>query len=169
MTCPFSPLNQTGAWENEVQEVDGRRVLFEAVREHVQKELGFELYGCMSHRGDRDEVQLTPGCDLNTVRVYFSADLLNDLLYHPEVKHGWTEMVQQFYYILAMPYGPKDRIYLDAGVADKRAFCLDFWGDEMPREKPAEIERACANGNVITSHGLKVLDALDKLFKRACS
>lgn len=175
-SCPFSPLNQTGAWENEVQESDGRRELFKAVCERIESELGFGRYDYMSHHDDRNEILLFPGLKPNTVRIFLSAHLLNDLLYHPEVKHDWTEMAQQLHYTLAMPYHPDQRTDLRADIVDKRAFCLDFWGDKMLQEKPADAENeanvsamlsARVDSGTITPRGQRILNALSGIFKRA--
>lgn len=169
-SCPFSPLNQTGAWENEVREPDGRRELFQAVRERIQSELGFERYDYMSHHDDRHEILLFPGLNPNTARIFLSAHLLNDLLYHPEVKHDWAEMAQQLHYTLAMPYHPEQRTELSADVADKRAFCLNFWGDKMLQEKPTDTNAMLdthVDSGAITPCGQRILNVLGGFFKRA--
>ena len=125
----------------------------------------------MSHSDDRNELLLFPGLKPNTVRVFLSKDLLNDLLYHPEIEHDWTKMAQQLHYTLAMPYNPDQRIDLSSDVTDKRAFCLDFWGDKMLKEEDSAnadtmLDAHVDNGN-ITSRGQKVLNILNGFLKRA--
>lgn len=133
-SCPFSTQNQTGSWENEVQEPDGRRAIFAAARQRVKAELGFDLYCVMSHRDDRDQMLLFPGYNSNTVQIYLQRDLLNELLYHPETQRNWKEIVSQLKIVLCIPWRPEESKVLPNDVDDKREFCLEFWGDRMSQE-----------------------------------
>lgn len=133
--CPFSSLNQTGTWENEVREPDGRNELFKAVIQRVKDELGFDYVMVMSHGRQRDEVMLFPGYKPNSVDIYLHKELLNDLLYHPGDEYNCEALAKSFKIILGIPWQPDWATPLPDKVADKRAFCLNFWGDRMPKEE----------------------------------
>ena len=80
-TCPYSPLNVSGSWENEVQEHDARLNFFEKLEEHLKK-WGYEVRYFLAHTGSSEEVRLHIA---NTVTIpHISSKLLNDMLYHPE-------------------------------------------------------------------------------------
>ena len=168
--CPFSPQNQTGSWDNEVAEPDGRVELFQAVCERVQQELGFERYDFMSHNESKHELLLFPGMKPNTVRIFLSRDLLNDLLYHPEVKRDWKEMAARLDIALAMPFHPEQRTMLDLNAPDLRAACLDFWGDNMLQKvgsaEAAAMQTARVDHGFITPRGIKILTTLNKAFNK---
>lgn len=132
-TCPFSPLNQTGSWENEVQEPDGRRKLFEAIDLRLKRELGFEWSFRCAHSDNRDEMCLFPGREPNTVEVYVSSKLLNDLLYHPHEDRDWQKMADELIIAIAKPLKWNYRVILPNDSACKREICLDFWRDEVAK------------------------------------
>lgn len=161
--CPFSPLNETGAWEKEeVQERDDRQKLFKAVIQRVEAELGFKTGHVMSHgRGScsncncsfktsdamscgcgGDEILLFPGYEPNTVQVYLHKDTLNDLLYHPGALDSkeLKMLAESMKIILGIPWQPDWATPLPDEVTDKRAFCLNFWGDRMSQESESAPE-----------------------------
>lgn len=129
--CPYSPLNQSGTWENEVREPDRRRELFAVIGEMIESELGLKLVSRMPHDGDSQELLLCPGWEPDTVTAYISKNLWNDLLYHPEVERDWEQMVQGFTLSVIRPYRPDSKTQVPKDAADKQAFCLDFWREEV--------------------------------------
>jgi len=135
--CPYSPLNQTGCWDNEIQEPDGRVELFNAIGERLEKELGFKIGNVMSHSNDSGELLLFPGFEPNSVQAYVNKDLLNDLLYHPKEERDWMAMAQSFKITLGISWQP-DRMAMDDDTSDKHEFCLGFWGDKMPKAETQE-------------------------------
>lgn len=135
-TCPFSPANQFGVWEKEVQEPDGRVALFSAISERLQQEIGFKLTVAMSHSNARNELLLFPAYELGTVEAYVNSSLLNDLLYHPG-ERDWSAMAQSLEITLGIPY-QTERISLDPAITDKHAFCLEFWSDKTPKATEEE-------------------------------
>lgn len=138
-TCPFSRLNQTGDWDREVQEGDGRRELFKAISEMVQSELGpgFRLSDMMAHDRDRNEICLYPENRYypDMIGVSVNVSLLNDLLYHPDRAYDWQQMVQDFTISIALLSETDMRVILPKNSKHKREICLELW-----RERIAEWE-----------------------------
>lgn len=132
--CPFSSLNQTGCWDNEVQELDARIDLFNAIEDRLQEELGFEICSDMSHSNDQNELLLFPGYEPNSVKAFVNKELLNNLLYHPEQEYDWATIAKSFIITLGIAY-QDERVLIPTDIADKNKFCLEFWGDKMHKEK----------------------------------
>lgn len=144
-TCPFSPLNQTGDWKNEVQEPDKRRKLFEAINIRLERELGFECCSRCAHRGESDELRLFPGWESNTVEAYVSDNLLNDLLYHPFKDRDWQQWADELVITIAKPFEWDHRVILPADSTHKREICLDFWHDEVARWRKCHVSESGSN------------------------
>jgi hypothetical protein len=142
--------------------------LFQAVCERVQQELGFERYDFMSHNESKHELLLFPGMRPNTVRIFLSRDLLNDLLYHPEVKRDWKEMAARLDIALAMPWHPEQRTMLGLNAPDLRAACLDFWGDKMSTEAAEALLAASVERGFISKHTHSLLISLNRMWQKAC-
>jgi len=153
--CPFSPLNQTGSWENEIREPDGRHAVFEAASRRVEAELGFALSDILSHHYGRERILLFPGYRPNTVSIYLDAELLNDILYHPDADKDWAEVVSTMEIWLCIPWKPAESVALPDDIADKRAFCLDFWGDRMPQDTENVPEGGALPATVDGSQSMK--------------
>lgn len=130
--CPLSPCNQTGNWENEVEEVDYRLKLIDAVAQRIRDELGFEPVSWRAHLGERKSLKLSPGFLPNEVQISLPAEILNNLLDQPG-ERDWEELAQNFEIILSRVCSessvilPKDNLH-------PREVCLDYWGDEMQTE-----------------------------------
>lgn len=166
--CPFSPLNQTGTWENEVQETDRRLELFQAINSRLEAELGFSISSRISHNGDRNDLILIPGLEPDTVIAHVNRDLLNDLLYHPDEVHDWKQMAQNFTIVLAK----KDwssRIKLPKG--DREA-CLEFWrpataeGQHVEANQKAQGEFSEPSTAVSSLRSIKLLGLITDAWKK---
>lgn len=158
--CPFSPLNQTGSWENEVHEPDRRRELFKAINKRLNRELGFSWAIRQSHSGDWNELRLYPGWEPDTVEAYVNKDLLNDLLYHPDQDRDLEQMANDFVISIAKPFRPDHRVILPNNSTCKREICLDFWyetvkewGDRRQPEALESLEDLADTTNEETSPG----------------
>lgn len=142
--CPYSPLNQTGCWENEVSEPDGRYELFKAARDRVEKELGFKVVTISYHDNDISELHVFPMYEPNTVGIGFGQSLLNDLLYHPEQEHDWHQMAYDLVIAVSIPQSSaKQRVILPRGPINGHAVCLKLWQDEVAKwERIEQAEQA---------------------------
>lgn len=169
-SCPFSPLNQTGSWDNEVQEVDRRRELFDAISERVQNELGFKVVSRMPHDGDQDELRLVISYEEDTVEAFVSKYLLNELLYYPNEKYDLKRAAESFTISISRPFEHDWRVILPKESAHKREICLDFWRKEIEEyEKfrnpaPAEDVSEITSEEVTKMNGLRYFVA--NLFNR---
>ena len=141
-TCPCSPLNQTGCWENEVSEPDGRYELFKAARGRVEKELGFKVVTISYHDNDISELKVFPMYEPNTVGISFGQSLLNDLLYYPEQEHDWHQMAYDLVIAVSIPQGnDKQRVLLPRSSINRHAVCLKLWQDEVAKWEQIEEKK----------------------------
>lgn len=145
--CQYSPLNHDVSGGYILTENDDRRHLFYAVEERVQRELGFQLYSRTAHEGDRHELRLYPGDMPNTVTIGVSAELLNDLLYHPQPEStNWARMAHGLTISITKFCRPewdmweKWKIIIPQETECKRKICLDFWRDKVAQWEKIEAK-----------------------------
>ena len=146
--CPLSALNETGNWDEEVQEPDGRYELFLALRERLRTELGFEACDLSIHSisGTPNQLHLVPFGDSSCrdmVEVRVDVNLLNDLLYHPG-ERDWQEMAASFTELVAQRVFPRHWEHTVLDADDKREQCLNFWSGDNAFASwwntPADVE-----------------------------
>lgn len=133
-TCPHSCCNPERNWQSEIPELDGRKQLFQALKDRVRDELQFDTYSVLSHTGAKDTVDLYAGYKPNSVQIYASQDLLNELLYHPEIERDWAEVAKSLKFVRKHFFGSDVAAEIDPEMPDKHQACLTFWSKEMPSE-----------------------------------
>jgi len=170
-TCPFSPLNEMGSWDNEVQEPDRRCELFDAIAARVRADLGFEMIYRLSHNGPKNEVRLRPGWKPDTVKIYANSELLNDLLYYPTEDYDWQKMAQEFTIVIVRDvfddemgdYRCESEVLLGEDP-DLRQKCLDFWCEKVAKwnkhvdeadESEKSVETIAAEASTTQSGSLR--------------
>lgn len=128
-SCPFSPFNETGTWEREIQEKDRRAEMLSVIRERILTEMGFHVVEFMPHDFvDKFELQIFPSFQPNTVGIRVHTELLNELLYQIKPVTYWRRL--HWSAIQAYPYHPNEKVSLGS-TSDKRQTCLDLWGSSI--------------------------------------
>lgn len=142
--CPFSrfaPKTYGASWENEVRELDERKLFFKAVKERIEKQFeGLKVEGF----GIRDgcAISLFPYGIKNTVSVNLNQELLIDMLYHPG-KHNIEEIANSLPVEICIPgyYKGKEYVKQRYVVVPENAdiqFCYDQWAREWFEEEKTE-------------------------------
>lgn len=129
--CLYSPLNQSGTRVCEFVELDRRQELRDALADRVKNELGFEVYDFMSHTGAKNMVQLYAGYRPGTVRIFASQELLNEMLYYPEVERDFAKLASSLR-LIRKRRDSDISAEIDPEMDNQHQSCLTFWGDEMP-------------------------------------
>lgn len=136
--CPFSKCKakcEKASWDNEIKEYDDRVLLFEAVKERIQKRFGLEAVNCYNQ--DEDTICIFPSYSKDTVNVYLPKKILIDMMYNPG-KYNIEETVDSMELQIGIPFHsttnheivPSKRypVAVDADVQ----MCYDLWRKECP-------------------------------------
>ena len=165
--CPFSPSSEA-SWDNEIQEVDDRKVLYSFIQKRIQEQFGFEVVSCGS-LNDGNCIRLWPSVKKDMVEVYLPERLLINLMYNPG-KYNIEEIAKNFFIQL----GVKQRIeakegrrfrsrYIRVSPDANAQFCYDYWKND---ETCTWFNPNCENGIINNPpHKLSLIERLKKRFK----
>lgn len=125
--CLFSHFYSSKNHATEYIEIDLRKDLINEVKRRIYAELRFNVSEIKTHSYSNNILILTPDSIANeTVKIYLSKRLLNDLLYFRNAQYDFEKIAYKMRLNLILGENSK-MIEIPKNIPDKKKMCLNFW------------------------------------------
>lgn len=120
-----------------VEDKDNRLKLIELISSRLNNELNLNFYDVWRHQDEQDKLIVVPGFDPKTAIALLNRKVLNRCLYFPEEENNFEKLVNDLQIRLGKKFENHTISFPDdlVGMKEKEQFYLNFWQDEMPKEK----------------------------------